>query len=177
METRCERTRRLNQSTTGQIDEAARHRDVGDVHRPDLVGPLDLHSAQEIRINLVARRGFGRVRLAIDRLDAHPLHHRRHALAADVDPFPIEKIAQHPGARERMLEMQFIDAAHQSQSLQRQLPGLVIDAAPADVQSLRLTRDGKIVGAIDHRFALSMPALLSAPDKKSFSSASSPILA
>ena len=25
----------------GQIDEAARHRDVGDVHRPDLVGPLD----------------------------------------------------------------------------------------------------------------------------------------
>jgi len=28
---------------------------------------------------------------------------------------------------------------------------------------------------LDHRFALSMPALLSAPAKKSFSSASSPI--
>ena len=37
--------------------------------------------------------------------------------------------------------------------------------------------DGKIVIAVDHRFALSMPALVSAPSKKSFSSASSPILA
>jgi hypothetical protein len=32
------------------------------------------------------------------------------------------------------------------------------------------------VGAIDHRFALNMPALMSAPSKKSFSSASTPIL-
>ncbi|MHC2279418.1 hypothetical protein ACVME8_006061 [Bradyrhizobium diazoefficiens] len=31
--------------------------------------------------------------------------------------------------------------------------------------------------AVDHRFALSRPALVSAPDKKSFSNASSPILA
>jgi len=30
---------------------------------------------------------------------------------------------------------------------------------------------------VDHRFALSMPALMSAPSKKSFSSANSPILA
>src|SRR5437764_8515681 len=38
----------------------------------------------------------------------------------------------------------------------------------------------RVVGsevAIDHRFALSRPALPSAPDKKSFSSVSSPILA
>jgi hypothetical protein len=33
------------------------------------------------------------------------------------------------------------------------------------------------VVAVDHRFALSMPALMSAPSKKPFSSASSPILA
>jgi len=32
------------------------------------------------------------------------------------------------------------------------------------------------VFALDHRFALSIPALLSAPSKKSFSSVSSPIL-
>ncbi len=37
--------------------------------------------------------------------------------------------------------------------------------------------DGKIVIAVDHRFALNMPALVSAPSKKSFSSVTSPILA
>ena len=73
--------------------------------------------------------------------------------------------------------MQLVDAAHDREVRSRQRPGLVIDAAAADVQNLGLTDDGKGVGAIDHRFALSMPALPSAPAKKSFSSASSPILA
>src|SRR6267154_1750640 len=38
----------------GEIDEAARHRDVGDVHSPDLVRTRDLRAAQQIRIDLVA---------------------------------------------------------------------------------------------------------------------------
>jgi hypothetical protein len=41
----------------GQIDEAARHRDVRDVHRPDLVRPGDLHPAQQVRVDLVAGLG------------------------------------------------------------------------------------------------------------------------
>src|ERR1700683_3744858 len=69
------------------------------------------------------------------------------------------------------------DAAHQREVLGGHRLGLVIDAAAADVQDLGLADDGKVVGAVDHRFALSMPALMSAPSKKSFSSASSPILA
>src|SRR5260370_30692145 len=73
--------------------------------------------------------------------------------------------------------MQFINAAHQREVLGRHRPRLVVDAAAANVQSLGLTDDGKGVGAVDHRFTLSMPALMSAPSKKSFSSASSPILA
>src|SRR6202011_613241 len=40
-----------------------------------------------------------------------------------------------------------------------------------------MLRDRQIVLTVDHRFALSSPALLSAPSKKSFSSVSSPILA
>ena len=40
-----------------------------------------------------------------------------------------------------------------------------------------LPRDGEIMVAIDHRFALNRPVLLSDPDKKSFSNVSSPILA
>jgi hypothetical protein len=30
----------------GEIDEAARHRDVGDVHRPNLIRPFDRYRAQ-----------------------------------------------------------------------------------------------------------------------------------
>jgi hypothetical protein len=43
-----------------------------------------------------------------------------------------------------------------------------------NVQSFRLLADGQIVRGLDHRFALSKPALPSAPSKKSFSSVSSP---
>src|SRR4029077_10716609 len=42
----------------GQIDEAALHRDVGDVHRPHLVWPRDLDAAQQIRIDFVPRLGL-----------------------------------------------------------------------------------------------------------------------
>src|SRR4249920_2686603 len=44
-------------------------------------------------------------------------------------------------------------------------------------RGFRLLGDGQIVRGLDHRFALSKPALPSAPSKKSFSSVSSPILA
>jgi hypothetical protein len=53
----------------------------------------------------------------------------------------------------------------------------VIDATPADLQNFRLPGDRQIVLTVDHRFALSDPALVSAPSKESFSSVSSPILA
>src|ERR1700733_686227 len=93
--------------------------------------------------------------------------------AADLDALPVQKVAQHPAPRERIFQMQLVDAAHQREVLGGHRLGLVIDAAAADVQDLGLADDGKVVGAVDHRFALSMPALMSAPSKKSFSSASS----
>ena len=125
----------------------------------------------------MAWRRLRRVRPAIQRLDAHAPHHRRDAPAADLDRLPAQHVAQHPAARERAVQMQFVDAPHDRQVRGWYGPGLVVDAAAADVQNLCLTGDGKIVAAVDHRFALNMPALMSAPSKKSFSSASSPILA
>jgi hypothetical protein len=89
----------------------------------------------------------------------------------------LQYVAQHPGARERVFQMQFVDAARQRQILGRNRPGLVVDAAATVVHNPGLTGDGKIVIVVYHRFALSMPALMSAPSKKSFSSASFPILA
>jgi hypothetical protein len=71
----------------GEINEAARHRNVGDVHRPHMIGALDLLSPQQIRINLVTRRRLAGVRAAIDRLDPHALHQRRHMPPPDGDAF------------------------------------------------------------------------------------------
>src|ERR1019366_8867308 len=101
----------------------------------------------------------------------------------DLDALAVEKIAQHPAARERVFQMQFVDATHQREVLGRHRPRLVVDAAAADVQSLGLTDDGKVGVAADHLkaiaeqssgFTLSMPALMTAPSKKSFSSPNSP---
>ena len=52
----------------------------------------------------------------------------------------------------------------------------IVDAPPADAEGRRLLADGQEVLTVDHRLALSNPALVSAPAKKSFSSVSSPIL-
>ena len=93
------------------------------------------------------------------------------------DAFAVQEIAQHPAARERKFEMQLIHAPHDGEIGRGRRPRQIIDAASADPERLRLFGDRQIVRAVDHRFALSMPALLSAPSKKSFSSVSSPILA
>src|SRR6516164_11300803 len=72
--------------------------------------------------------------------------------------------------------MQPVETAHDRKVRLRHRPRPVVDAAAADAQNLRLLGDRQIVRAVDHRFALSNPALVSAPSKKSFSSVSSPIL-
>src|SRR6267143_329323 len=60
----------------GEIDEAVRHRNVGDVHGPDLVWTRNLQAAQQIRMDLVAGLGLGGARTAIERLYPHPPHDR-----------------------------------------------------------------------------------------------------
>jgi hypothetical protein len=43
-----------------QIQKAKRHRNIGDVAGPDVIGPGDAHAAQQIRIDLVVPgRGTG----------------------------------------------------------------------------------------------------------------------
>src|SRR5205085_11289398 len=75
------------------------------------------------------------------------------------------------------LQRQLVDPPHDRKVRGGHRPRQVVDAATADVQRLGLPGDRQIVFAVDHRFALSKPALVSAPSKKSFSSVSAPILA
>lgn len=61
--------------------------------------------------------------------------------------------------------MPFVKAAHPLQILGRNRPGLVVDGAAGDAERFRLPDDREVV----------VP--LSAPDKKSFSSVNSPLIA
>src|SRR5437588_181992 len=89
----------------------------------------------------------------------------------------MQHAAQHPRAGEGELQMQPVEMPHDRKIGLRHRPRQVVDAAAADAKNLGLLGDRKIVPAVDHRFALSNPALVSAPSKKSFSSVNSPILA
>src|SRR5688500_11904994 len=97
--------------------------------------------------------------------------------APDLAPLARQQASQHPRTREGELQMQPVEPSHDREVGVRHRPRQVVDAAAADAQNLGLPRDRQVVFAVDHRFALSNPALVSAPSKKSFSSVSSPILA
>src|SRR5262249_61964772 len=107
----------------------------------------------------------------------HALHQRLHVTAADLAPLGDQQALQHPRTGERKLQMQSVETSHHRKVARRHRPWQIVDAATADAHKLRLPGDRQIVFAVDHRFALSNPALLSAPSKKSFSNVSSPILA
>src|SRR5437764_13032724 len=115
--------------------------------------------------------------MAIKRFYPHPFHQRLHVTPTNLVPLGIQQASQHPRAGEGELQMQPIEMPHDLQVGRGYRPRQVVHAATADAQSLRLLGDRKIVLAVDHRFALSKPALPSATSKKSFSSVSSPILA
>src|SRR5674476_640463 len=159
------------------IAQTPLHGDIGDVHRPDLVRSRNRHAAQQIRIDLVTWLRLGGARTTIERLYPHPPHERFDMPAADLAPLGSQQASQHSRTGERELQMQPIEMPHDREIGVRYRARQVIDAAAADLQNLRLLCDRKIVLAVDHRFALSNPALVSAPSKKSFSSVSSPILA
>src|SRR3954468_24422291 len=98
-------------------------------------------------------------------------------LTADLEALRRQEIAQHPAACERILEMQLIHPSHDGKVGVRDGLRPAIDARPADAQQLCEAGERQSGATLYHRFALSSPALPSAPSKKSFSSVSSPIFA
>jgi hypothetical protein len=80
----------------GEIDKAASHRNIRDIHRPHLVGPLDRHTAQQVGKNLVPVCGFRCMGPAVDRFYSHPPHHRRDPISPDRDALATQQVTQHP---------------------------------------------------------------------------------
>jgi hypothetical protein len=95
---------------------------------------------------------------------------------AHSEALPVQLVAQHTRAHERVLQVQLVDAAHKRKIGGAHRLGQIIDAASADVEQARLACDAQLVVTVDHGFSLSNPALVSAPSKKSFSRANWPDL-
>src|SRR5208283_815564 len=100
----------------------------------------------------------------------------------DVTPTCMDTLARQLTAQpacthEGMLQVQLVNPAHECQIRIADWPRQVIHRSTAHAQQFGLARDGQIVATVDHGFALSNPALVSARSKKSFSSANCPILA
>src|SRR5271157_5543182 len=108
---------------------------------------------------------------------AHAQHERTHMPPPHLDALGLELPAQHPGAHEGMLQMQLVKPPHERQIGGADRLRQVIHRPAAEAQQLGLAGYGQAVLSVDHSFALSNPALVSARAKKSNSSACCPILA
>ena len=83
-----------------EIDKPARHRDIGDIHRPDLFGAGNRQVPEQIRIYPVLWVSFRGPGLAVQGLNAHLPHQGGHLLTADLETLAIEQISQHASAGE-----------------------------------------------------------------------------
>jgi hypothetical protein len=96
---------------------------------------------------------------------------------ADLAPLGSQQTAQHARSRKGELHVQAIDLAQQCKIGRRDRAWQVVHRAARDADDLGLFRGSQRMTSVDHRFALSNPALVSAPSKKSFSRVNSPIFA
>ena len=119
-----------------QIEEAARHRDVGHVGRPHVVRLDNLQAAQQVGVYLVPGRGFARAGARNQRLDPHHPHQPLHPLAVDPTAFFVELEGHSPRAVERKFEMQFVDVAHHRQIVRLGVRDLLASVAAEGFREL-----------------------------------------
>src|SRR5271163_5016506 len=160
-----------------QIQKAAGHWNVGDVRRPYVVRLDDRHAAQQVGVDLVARRGLARARTRNQPFEPHQAHQPLHPLAIDPATFLVE-IERHPArAVERLLQIQLVDPAHQSQIVGGSLGPGPIDPRARHVQQRALPPHRQLRPAsLDLRASRRRAHRLGLLAKKSRSTVSSPIL-
>jgi len=96
--------------------------------------------------------------------------------ATDQMSFTSEQIPKHPGSCKGIVNVQLINPIHQRKIGRQYRSWQVIYALSRQLQGTTLLSYRQFVIAVDHLFALSRPALVSAFSKKSFSRVSSPNL-
>ena len=161
-----------------QVEEAAAHRDVGDVGPPDMVRPVDAQVLEQVGPDTVLGVRIAGPRRPVDRLKTQQAHKPAGPSAPDPHPLAAQMPNHLTGAVERILQEQLVDAAHQRQRLLALALRLVVErGAPERQQAALSAQAQRRVVAHNHRAAL-RPAHRPGPrDKKSRSTISSPILA
>ena len=66
-----------------QVKEASAHRDIGDVGAPDLIGPVDRHALEQIRVDPVLGMRITGAWRPVDRLKPHQAHQTTGPAATD----------------------------------------------------------------------------------------------
>ena len=156
-----------------EIEKPAPDRNVGDVGRPDVVGPLDRHVAQEIRIDLVAGRGFARSRLRPERGDPHQAHQPLHALAVHEHALGAQHRFHPARAEKGPGGEQLVDPAHQRRFVVVGRLARPVDARARYAQKRALLpQRQRPVGAVEHRSTVRRAHLPDLRAKKSRSTVS-----
>jgi hypothetical protein len=86
----------------------------------------------------------------VERLDAHLAHQRGDVQPSNLMALLLEKPLEHAAARERIVEMQFVDPAHQRQVGVAHGARQIVDAAPADAEDSGLPAHRQIMLPVDH---------------------------
>lgn len=123
----------------GQIHEALRHRNIGDVSAPDLIDPVDLHVAQQVRIDLVLGRGLAGGRPRRDALYSHDPHQPLDALAVPLLAMLAVQLSGHAARTiERAAGVDLVNHAHDLHILVGNRHRLVIQRRAVKAQKLAL---------------------------------------
>jgi hypothetical protein len=160
-----------------EIDEASTHGNGGDIGRPDVVRANDVQIAQEIGGDPMGRMPLSGAGLAIHGGDPYAPHEAGHMPPSNGVPLVPKQIAEHPGPGKGILERQRVNPPHQRQLCRRDRHRVVVRRRARHAEQLALPDDRQRMSAVDHRGALSKPALVSAPSQQSCSRASCPIFA
>ena len=117
-----------------QVHKPAGHGNVGDVGRPHMVGMIDGQIPEQIGVDFMLRMRPTRVRLGIDRLDAHYPHQPLDTLAVDPAALPPEMSGHGTTAVGRCLQVLLIDQPHQLQILGIDRPWDIVERGAAQSQ-------------------------------------------
>ncbi len=127
-----------------QVHESRGHRHIRDVRAPHLVGPLDAHVPQQIRVDPMPAPGHAQPGLGVNGLQAHEPQQPLHPLAVDHLALADQPGRHPPAAVERVGRVLPVDQPHQPQVLGRLTRRLVVQARPTKPQQLALPADAQL---------------------------------
>ena len=128
-----------------QVHKPAGHGNVGYVGRPYVVGMIDGQIPEQIGVDFMLRMRPTRVRLGIDRLDAHASHEPRYPLAVDREPLAGKPCRHAPGAVIGRLRVLLVYQTHQSLILTVVPPEPIIQARSGQPQKLTLPANRDLI--------------------------------